>query len=101
MNRVTFVLIENYVKRLILFEGIFDRRANWGGFDDYLRNIFCKDRFDFNVECFRIFLKSLRLIVCCKGLFRVYELQRILEYRLKNILFEGWLDLDTRFFLNS
>ena len=55
MDRVTFVLIENCVKRLILFEGIFDTRSDWGGFDDYLRNMFCKGRFDFNVECFRIF----------------------------------------------
>lgn len=55
MNRVTFVLIENCVKSLILFEGNFDTRADSRGFDDYLRNIFCKGRFDFNVECFRTF----------------------------------------------
>lgn len=57
MNHVTFVLIENCVKSLILFEGNFDTRADSGGFDDYLRNIFCREyfRFDFNVECFRTF----------------------------------------------
>lgn len=36
-----------------------------------------------------------------QGTFRVNELQRILEYCLENILFEGWFNLDTRFFLNS
>lgn len=75
MNRVTFVLIENCVKSLILFEGNFDTRADWGGFDDYLRNIFCKGRFDFNVKCFRTFKKSLRLMVCCKD----FQSKRVAE----------------------